>query len=172
VLWCFNQLHGYAEAPLWRTVWVDVEALVWAAVVITYVGAARFVGGRASACLAWLGERSYGMYLLHMPLIYLLCQRGWGVSLGAGPFIDAAVTALVVVLPASVLLATLSFAAVEQPFLSLRRRYVGPDSETGAAPVPPAVSRAAADALPRPRLTEHPVKHPSPVPTTAGRSLG
>jgi peptidoglycan/LPS O-acetylase OafA/YrhL len=161
MLWCFNQVHGYAEPHLWRTVWVDVEALVWAGVLLTYVSTPRFARGPVSTALAWLGERSYGMYLLHMPLIFVLCLRGWGVSLGAGPVVDATLTAVVVVLPGAVLLATLSFAAVEQPFLSLRRRYLLP------APV-------AADSLPRPRPSAHGLEYPLPsVPsllTATGRA--
>lgn len=153
MLWCFNQLHGYAEPPLWRTLWVDVEAAVWAGVVLTYVSTARFVQGRVSTVAAWLGERSYGMYLLHMPLIFLLCIRGWGVRLSGGVVVDATVTAMLVVLPAVILLATLSFAAIERPFLSLRRLYLV------AAP-------AATESLPRQRPPMHGVKQSDfpPVP--------
>jgi peptidoglycan/LPS O-acetylase OafA/YrhL len=153
MLWCFNQVHGYAEPHLWRTLYVDVEAVVWAGVIVTYVSTARFVQGRMSTAAAWLGERSYGMYLLHMPLIFLLSMRGWGVSLGRGVVVDATATALLVVLPAVTVLATLSFASVERPFLSLRRRYVV------SAPT-------VNEALPRQRPPFHEQKHNdgSPLP--------
>jgi peptidoglycan/LPS O-acetylase OafA/YrhL len=158
MLWCFNQVHGYAEPHLWRTLWVDVEAVVWAGVVVTYVSTARFVRGRVSTAAAWLGERSYGMYLLHMPLIFLLCIRGWGVSLGRGVVVDATVTAFLVVLPAVIMLATLSFAAVERPFLSLRRRYVGsaPSADESLPRQRPSIhglERKDFAPLPQPRLT-------------------
>jgi peptidoglycan/LPS O-acetylase OafA/YrhL len=138
-LWLYNQVHGYAEPRFWRTVWVDVEALMWAGVLLSYVATARFTQGRLSAVLAWAGERSYGLYLLHMPVIYLVLRRGWGLDVPGGVLTDAAFTGLVLVLPVTLLLASLSFAAVEQPFLSLRRRYVNlavvPDTAPPVQPV-------------------------------------
>lgn len=123
-LWAFNRLHGFMEPHLWRTVWVDVEGVLWAFVLVAYVGTARFARGRLSKALSWAGERSYGTYLLHMPILTILILRGFSVNVPGGPIMDAAATGLVVVLPCTVLLATLSYAAVERPFLSLRKRYV------------------------------------------------
>lgn len=139
-LWVFNQMHGYAEPGLFRTVWVDVEGLIWAAVLVTYVGTERFGRGRLSAALAWTGERSYGIYLLHMPLVYLVLYRDLRLDLPWGSVVDATVTTMVLVVPAVILLATLSYAAVEQPFLSLRRKYVAPQPEP-AKHLPPVTQR-------------------------------
>jgi peptidoglycan/LPS O-acetylase OafA/YrhL len=136
VLWWFNQVHGYADPGVWRTVWVDVEGVAWAALLVSYVGLARTGRGRLSVTLAWLGERSYGLYLLHMPVIYLVAYRGWHLDLGSGAVVDATATALLLVLPVALALATLTFAAVEQPFLSLRRRYVVEEARP-PAPLPP-----------------------------------
>jgi peptidoglycan/LPS O-acetylase OafA/YrhL len=161
-LWAFNQVHGMAEPQIWRTVWVDVEALVWAMVILTYVSTARFGRGRISAGLAWTGERSYGLYLLHMPVIYLVSLRGWGIEVG-GPVVSATVTALVLVLPCSIALATLSFAAIESPFLSLRRRYVAPPLRTRVEVPPheragtdPAASRRVPPPVPLETVGAHP----------------
>jgi peptidoglycan/LPS O-acetylase OafA/YrhL len=161
-LWSFNQLRGIAEPGLWRTLWVDVEGLVWALVILTYVATPRFGRGRLSVGLAWLGERSYGIYLLHMPVIFLVSMRGWGVDVG-GPVVNATLTALVLVLPCTIVLATLSFAGIEAPFLSLRRRYVAPPLHDGSgAPLRP---RPTARPLMSPRgssrMAEQPVGRPS-----------
>jgi peptidoglycan/LPS O-acetylase OafA/YrhL len=161
MLWCFNQVHDYAQPHVWRTLWVDLEALVWAGVVVTYVSTTWFVRGRVSTGIAWLGERSYGMYLLHMPLIFLLCIRGWGVRVGSGAVVDAVLTSLLVVLPGAALIATLSFAAVEQPFLSLRRRYL-------------VTAPSTTESMPRPRPPVHGFENggvpPVPRPVLAGVS--
>jgi peptidoglycan/LPS O-acetylase OafA/YrhL len=150
-LWAFNQVHGWAEPRIWRTVWVDAEALLWATVLVSYVGTARFARGRLSKALSWGGERSYGMYLLHMVVIQMLLTRGWLLHVTGGRVIDAMLTGLLVVLPGVLLLATLSFSAVERPFLSLRRRYVNL-AAVGAEPAQPA------------RLPAHPVPaHPLPT---------
>jgi peptidoglycan/LPS O-acetylase OafA/YrhL len=140
-LWVFNQVHGNAEPTLLRTVWVDIEGLAWAAVVLGYVSTARFGRGRLSTALAWTGERSYGMYLLHMPLVHLVVIQHWRLDTPGGPVLDAMLSALVLVLPGAVLLATLSYSAVEQPFLSLRRRYVS--LEPAPAPVDTTMAKAA-----------------------------
>jgi peptidoglycan/LPS O-acetylase OafA/YrhL len=123
-LFVYNKLHGHAEPHLWRAVWVDIEGLVWGFTLVSYVATARFGRGRMSRALAWGGERSYGLYLLHVPLLYVVMFRGWVLDVPGGWFFDTAVTGLLVVLPLAVAISALSFAAVEQPFLSLRRRYV------------------------------------------------
>jgi peptidoglycan/LPS O-acetylase OafA/YrhL len=141
MLWTFNQLHGYAEPTAWRAVWVDVEGLVWAAVIVTYVSYWRFGRGRLSRVLAELGARSYSIYLVHMPVLYLVSLRGWHVSATGLPPIDALLTGLVLVLPITVALSTLTYAAIEQPFLTLRGRYVPTPANGGtssSAPVLPA----------------------------------
>ena len=95
-----------------------------------------------------MGERSYGIYLLHMPVIFLVSVRGWGIDVG-GPVVSATLTALAVVLPCSILLATLSFAGIEAPFLSLRRRYVAPTVHARAAPQAAMDLSAGSRAIPR-----------------------
>jgi peptidoglycan/LPS O-acetylase OafA/YrhL len=125
-LWVYHQLHGWYEPHLWRAVWVDIEAVLWAGLLVSYVGTARFARGRLSGMLSWAGERSYGMYLLHAAVIHALFARGWTVNVPGGHVVDSVVTGLVVVLPCVLLLAALTYSTVEQPFLSLRRRYVGP----------------------------------------------
>jgi peptidoglycan/LPS O-acetylase OafA/YrhL len=133
-LWTFHQLHGWYEPHLWRTVWVDIEAGLWALLVVSYVGTARFARGRLSGALSWAGERSYGMYLLHVAMLQVLFTQGWTLDVPGGPMVDTVANGLVVVLPCVTLLAALTYSSVERPFLSLRRRYVD------LAPAPPATA--------------------------------
>lgn len=136
-LFLYNKFQGHAGVGhLWRTVWVDVEALVWAGLLVSYVATDRFGRGRISSGLAWAGERSYGLYLLHVPFIYVIMFRDWRLDVPGGPILDATVTGLVLVLPCAVLLSALTFSAVERPFLSLRRRYLGVPSPAQRAGSP------------------------------------
>jgi peptidoglycan/LPS O-acetylase OafA/YrhL len=140
MLWTFNQLHGYAEPGAWRALWVDVEGLAWASVIVTYVSYRRAARGRLSRGLAELGARSYSMYLLHMPVLFLTALHGWHLPVTGLPPVDAFVTGVVLVLPLTVALSTLTYAAVEQPFLSLRGSYLPPaptgNASRGGAAVP------------------------------------
>jgi peptidoglycan/LPS O-acetylase OafA/YrhL len=136
IIWCFNQMHGTMRPRLWEVAWGDVEGVAWAAVLTSYVGTTRFGRGRLSAVLAWAGERSYGLYLLHVPVVYVVISRGLGLDLPGGFFVDAAATGVLVVLPGAMALAALSYASVERPFLSLRKRYVSFGVVPGAADLP------------------------------------
>ena len=162
-LWAFHRLNGWYEPHIWRTVWVDAEGLLWAFLLVSYVGTARFARGRIATALSWAGERSYGMYLLHMAVITVLLVRGWTLDVPGGVVVDAVVTGLVIVMPCTVALAALGFASVERPFLSLRRRYVVATPET-APPVAATPVAVAAEPVrpraelpsPRPDLPSHP----------------
>jgi len=137
MLWGFNQIHGYAEPTAFRAIWVDIEGLGWAVLIVTYVATVRFSRGRLSVALAWLGARSYSMYLLHMPLVYLVAQRGWQLHITGMPPVDGLLTCLLLVFPVVVALSSLTYSSIELPFLSLRRRYVEP-AAVDRAPVRPA----------------------------------
>jgi len=82
----------------------------------------RVLGSRP---LAWLGERSYGVYLWHMPAIFVL--RGTGLF-PEGMTVPAILAVLAVVLP----VAHLSWTRVERPMLTAGR----PRRAAPRAPVP------------------------------------
>lgn len=63
------------------------------------------------APLVWLGERSYGLYLWHWPVVVLVAER-WVATSGSGLAMRG-----LVILAISVLLASLSWKYVERPFL-------------------------------------------------------
>lgn len=95
-------------------------AVGFAALVVTVAHAARPVRLLSRGPLPWLGERSYGVYLWHMPVIYVLR--------GAGVFPEGRTTAAVLVVFALVVpIAHLSWTLVERPALrwSPRRRGEG-----------------------------------------------
>src|SRR5512142_2482764 len=61
--------------------------------------------------VVWVGERSYAIYLWHLPLITFVLDRGYGKK---GIFAAWALTALA---------AAVSWRLVEQPFLRLKERF-------------------------------------------------
>ena len=62
--------------------------------------------------LVWVGKRSYGIYLWHVPLISIIALTGWSSSLQ-----------LVVKLALIFLIPALSFKFLETPFLNLKSRF-------------------------------------------------
>jgi peptidoglycan/LPS O-acetylase OafA/YrhL len=136
VLRIFNELEGMRTGAWWRVAWVDVEGLAWAAVVVGYTVLLADRSGRLSRAVAAVGERSYSMYLLHFVIVVSVAAHpGWWIQVG-GPVSTALVTGLVVVLPASMLVSALTFAAIERPFLEMRGNYVRPREVPVAAPSP------------------------------------
>lgn len=90
-----------------------VVASVLAGVIVAVSVRPGSVFGRALdiAPLRWIGERSYGIYLWHWPLVVLVTAAGTGTTADAGVPIAAGATAAALTLG----LAALSYRFVEQP---------------------------------------------------------
>ncbi|WP_199423602.1 acyltransferase family protein [Actinotalea solisilvae] len=149
LLWVFNQLSGYSRPTWWRMVWVDAEGAAWAVVIVALTWVVGSHAGRVSRAVAAVGERSYSIYLLHFVLVSLVATHDalW-VRIG-GPVTSALATGLVVVLPLTVLLSWLTYAAIERPFLRMRGTYVRDARPAVAAdPAPGPRSEPASDAAP------------------------
>lgn len=138
ILWAFNQLHGYVEAPAWRVVWVDVEAVVWASVIVTYVALLEHRRGAVTRLAAKLGEVSFSFYLLHFAVVagvvtvshHLVVRIGGAVTSGV-------VSGLLVATPITLAVALVTYHAIERPFLAMRVKYVRdplPDATPAVAP--------------------------------------
>ncbi len=107
---------GTAAASDAGRIWRDSLAAAGFALLLVAVAHARRPSRLLeSRALAWLGERSYGMYLWHMPAIFLL--RGVG-AFPEGQTVPAVLAVLAVVLP----VAHLSWTRVERPLLTAGRR--------------------------------------------------
>jgi peptidoglycan/LPS O-acetylase OafA/YrhL len=83
--------------------------------------------GFATRPMVWVGERSYGFYLIQIPVILLLDRSVHSVGV-----------LLLLALPITVVLTELSWRCVEQPFLKMKSRFATPGvSLTGDAEVEP-----------------------------------
>jgi peptidoglycan/LPS O-acetylase OafA/YrhL len=109
---CGAVLDGAATFPGWQAAWPVLCALL--------ILSAADVGGRHGAHallslppLQWLGERSYGIYLWHWPILVLYMEH-------AGHGRPTAVDGAAVIL-AAVVLAALTYRLAERPALDLLR---------------------------------------------------
>lgn len=121
-------VRGYSLlAPTLRDQIVDTPASVGVALIIAGFALARIPGEivLARGPLQWYGKLSYGLYLWHFPVIYVLRSLDWW-----PPSLLGAVVAVMV--PAT-LLAMLSWSLLEKPAMEWARRRTTRASEPAQA---------------------------------------
>lgn len=128
---------GAAPKSAFWIFWSMLESGGWACFIVAWLARER------SLLPAWLermlnhgGKVSYSFYLLHMALIHLLQQWFGLVSIVPGVWLNAAIL-LVLSYAATWALATLSYSAIEEPFLRLRRNYGTSGMDKGAGQAAP-----------------------------------
>ncbi|WP_108462329.1 acyltransferase family protein [Devosia naphthalenivorans] len=123
MLFTFNRFGGWPTQHIWRVAFPPIEALVWAGVILTYLSFGRLLPAQLGRAVAALGVISYSAYLLHPVFINIVVSYQWWLApTGRGDW-DALITTILIVLPALILTATLTFKLVEAPAMSIRPKY-------------------------------------------------
>ena len=133
VLYWFHLSGGFVGRQSWRVAWPTIEAVVWAAFVASYLSFVRYVPYIIDVVLRFLGKISYSLYLVHVIVVFIFAAKGWyftipGLSVSADIFLSGTV----LVIPVVVLVSTLTYATIEQPFLAMRKRYNFAEKERAA----------------------------------------
>jgi peptidoglycan/LPS O-acetylase OafA/YrhL len=104
--------------------------------VASYLGFSRYLPHIIDVVLRFLGRISYSLYLVHVIVIWIFAGKGWFFTI---PSLTVSqnifLTTIVLALPVIVLISTLTYAAIEEPFLSMRRRYNAVGKETMNQPI-------------------------------------
>lgn len=112
VLWLFTvERSSDYQRWIWFTFWNFVLVLLFVPVLL-YASSPGPVVGRPMRISQWLGERSYGIYLWHFPIILTVYAIGPGLNPPPDTYMAARVVLVVVV---AVVAGAVSFAAVEDP---------------------------------------------------------
>lgn len=119
----FHKHGGPAAEGEWKAVWPTIEGTVWAIFICTYMPLAKAVPRFFSTPLARIGTVSYSTYLLHVPILLIICANHWYVQVFGTPLYDALFMTVCVTWPIVLAVSALSYYAIEKPFLSMRVKY-------------------------------------------------
>jgi peptidoglycan/LPS O-acetylase OafA/YrhL len=110
----------------WMVIYPEVEALSWAAVMVGYVlikPLSRFES--ASKLATAVGLISFSVYILHWSIEQIFWKLVAGLHLvPSAPNLWVLIGYSIIPLLAVLLLSSLSYITIEQPFLDMRRRYI------------------------------------------------
>lgn len=124
LLYAFNQLGGWPSVAAWKVIWPTVEGVICAALIFFYLSSAQRLPGLVTGILQHIGLVSYSLYLTHMLVLSILCEHGWLISFQMDIRWAVILNTLFLMLPISLILAALTYHAIEQPFLKFRQRYL------------------------------------------------
>jgi peptidoglycan/LPS O-acetylase OafA/YrhL len=121
----YHGLGGWPTASGWKVVWPTIEGGMWALMIAGIVGSQTDKLSWLGKALAWVGIRSFSIYLLHYPIVQVVCSHpSWIPRFTADWRQDALITTTMIVLPIVLLVSTVTWHAIEKPFLSLRKQYL------------------------------------------------
>ncbi|MGO9370973.1 MAG: acyltransferase family protein [Syntrophobacteraceae bacterium] len=132
-IYWYDLTGGRLSTRRWKCFMTPVEAAMWATFLLTYLEVAKRLPARLSQTLQWLGSISYSVFMLHVGIIWLVGMRHWYFRTGLGFYEDVVINFVVLVLPLVLLLSSLTYMAIEKPFLGLRGRYVSEPAGGSAA---------------------------------------
>ncbi|XAZ20415.1 acyltransferase (plasmid) [Sinorhizobium sp. B11] len=124
-LFALNRMGGWIQDAEWKGIWHTYEAIIFSALIITYLFSHSALNPRYKSLMARIGLVSYSMYLLHMPVLLLLQRKHWYAKVTGNLYWDALITACYL-FPVVFLLSSATYELIEKPFMSFRTRYLAP----------------------------------------------
>jgi len=97
-----------------------VEAMLWALIIYAYLAAKTSINAKVDAILSYLGGLSFSMYLLHLPVYYVLQKKG--LVIDPSPYLHIA-KVILIILPITIIASSITYSFIEKPFLKLRVKY-------------------------------------------------
>lgn len=115
-------LYFLADKSLWfkSVIGFTLEGVLWGWFIVSYLKIPFTINRHIDSLLCNLGAISFSMYLLHFPIGEALKASGLIYKNGMS-FIES--TALII-LPVVIVISTLTYNAIEKPFLSMKVKYL------------------------------------------------
>ncbi len=121
----FHWLGGWNAVGNWKVFWPTVEGLMFAALICGYAGTPEFWPKPIRMILTKVGEASFSIYLLHVPVILAFSLRPrYLLAPTADGYVNGLINAALLVLPTVLAFSMITFRVIELPFLRLRRAYL------------------------------------------------
>lgn len=120
----FNHQGGWPVDEVWRIFIPLVEAIICVSFILGYCAVVKWLPTRLCQVFKSLGMLSFSVYLWHYVVISTIQKGQWWLVITNDPYYDALMTTILLVLPVSLMLSTLTWHAIEKPFLGMRRRYI------------------------------------------------
>ncbi len=125
MLTLYHGLGAWPSAGLWKVFWSTFEGGMWALFIAGLVGAQTTGQSIPAKAVAWIGVRSFSIYLLHFPIIQIFCMHPNWIYRYTGHWReDTLVFTTLIILPVVILISSLTWHAIEKPFLNLRLKYL------------------------------------------------
>jgi peptidoglycan/LPS O-acetylase OafA/YrhL len=123
-----NKNGGWAVDGMFWIVWPWWEGLVCAALLLTYLSFSAFVPSIVSRLLTAMGTVSYSTYLLHFPILVALIHAKLVIRFPERTFDPALLNTVILLVPLTYAVSTITYLGIERPFFQFRRKYVGAPS--------------------------------------------
>lgn len=98
----------------------SIEAICWGGIIISYLSINIFNSSLLDKILAKLGELSFSIYLLHLPVIDMINRY---FNLTSATTLTESLLYFMWKVPIVIMVAFLTFNVIEKPFMSLRVKY-------------------------------------------------
>lgn len=97
---------------------------MWSWFLLAYLQQARALHVRLSAMLAWAGSISFSIYVMHNLVLATLRKFVSPTLWSDDVILSTVLSGGLIMLPAIVLVSTITFRLIEQPFLDFRSSYL------------------------------------------------
>lgn len=120
-----NKNGGWPRDGVFWIIWPSCEGLVWALFLLAYLSASAFVPAIVGRVLTAMGTVSYSTYLIHYPILMALIHAKLVFRFPPTWPDPALLNAVVLLVPVTYAVSTITYLGIERPFFQFRRKYLG-----------------------------------------------
>lgn len=122
----FHTSGGYpGVTPTIWYFWPTLEGTGWALFSLSYMAAVVWMPNAVSRVCSYVGELSFSIYMTHFLVIRLMCQQHFFVKFSPDLTVSAMLNTVLLAVPATLALSSLTYFLIERPFLQMRKAYLG-----------------------------------------------